>query len=200
MGWLALWVLAAPFITWGAGLLVAGLGLGLTILVMLGASVWGLRRWRPELAEQLRPATTDRLACDAQAAILAGILVVAVSAALAPPATPAAPTTPAAELAYLAKMDQEDRSSGRILLLPQRDQQRLQRVLVLETAGQVLSPLDQYRAALVLQHGSLPEHYARAFQLASQAAGRGLEEAEWLARAALQRWRATSGAAPPATP
>ncbi|MCK9877022.1 hypothetical protein MXD61_07910 [Frankia sp. AgPm24] len=59
--------------------------------------------------------------------------------------------------------------------------------------GQVRTAPDFYHAAMVFQHGSLPEHNHLSFELACRAADAGCRDARWLAAAALDRWLTRKG-------
>ena len=57
-------------------------------------------------------------------------------------------------------------------------------------AGQAIqAPADQWRAALILQHGRSVEDYELAHRLAGAAAAAGFEPARWLEAATEDRWR-----------
>lgn len=119
---------------------------------------------------------------DSFAVVLSAILVLFISVITAPTAVPPEPLSSSEELQYLLQMDQEDCISGRIWLQPERDEARLRRVLRLNEENGIQTSLDKYRAAVVLNHGSCPEHYELAFELANQAAVSGVEGASGLAR------------------
>lgn len=112
---------------------------------------------------------------------------------IAPPALLASPASPAEQLAYMAKTDQSDRLAFRLLQLNARDQQRLKQVLIYDISAQIETPEQQYQAALIYQHGSAPEHFERAYELAQQAYTDGLERADGLWQAAYDRWQIALG-------
>ena len=68
------------------------------------------------------------------------------------------------------------------------DQVRLARVLELVHAGALETPADSYHAAMVLQHGSEPDHFLLAHLLATSAALQGDERGAWLSAASLDRY------------
>lgn len=133
------------------------------------------------------------LVFDSFAVVLSAILVLFISVITAPAAVPPEPLSSSEELQYLLEMDQEDRISGRIWLQPQRDEVRLRRVLKINEENGIQTSLDKYRAALVLNHGSCPEHYELAYELANQAANSGVEGASGLAREVYNRWLLSRG-------
>jgi hypothetical protein len=87
------------------------------------------------------------------------------------------------ELRYLYETDQRDRLTSHILFNSTRDQTRLQRVLTLDQKGLITAPEAQYHAALILQHGSCPDHFRRAYELSHRAAQAQVPDAQWLSRA-----------------
>ena len=100
-----------------------------------------------------------------------------------------APSAIGSEMKAMYQEDQADRRDG--TMHPQimaRDRTRLVRVLELIAEGTPFSPVDRYRAAMVLQHGHLPEHYDLAHRLARNAAENDIEESRWLTASTLDRW------------
>lgn len=73
------------------------------------------------------------------------------------------------EIRYIHDTDQSDRATGYWLIDTARDRIRLQRVKALYRAGQITAPMDQYRAALVYQHGSCADEFQVAWELARAA-------------------------------
>jgi hypothetical protein len=65
---------------------------------------------------------------------------------------------------------------------------RLAWILHLDRQQQLIDPTTQYQAALVLQHGTAPRHFQRAYELAESAAQAQVVGAESLAHAAYDRW------------
>ena len=117
-------------------------------------------------------------------------------------------TTVDEEMAGIFRADQGDRRGYGLLgglalmaglfrkhsfWLAARDEQRLQRVLALHAAGGLVEPKTRYHAAMVLQHGRAPEHYRLAHEFAKSAGEKGVEDAEWLSRAAYDRWMLATG-------
>jgi hypothetical protein len=75
----------------------------------------------------------------------------------------------------------------------ERDLARRRRVEELLAAGAAEQGPDFYHAAMVFQHGSRPEDYQRARELALRAAELGHRPGRWLAAAALDRWLMNEG-------
>jgi hypothetical protein len=112
------------------------------------------------------------------------------------PALPTAGGVPDdVELAELFRADQADRTGGDVTEgAGRRDRQRRARILrILTATGACRTARDRYHAAMVLQHGDRPEHFALAHGLCRQAAGAGVVEARWLAAASLDRWLMSTG-------
>lgn len=97
-----------------------------------------------------------------------------------------------AQLAYMHKTDQGDRYTLRFLH-PGRDRARRERVLDLHTNGLIEAPDDQYAAALILQHGTTPDHFELAHHYATAARDAGVGGADWLFRATYDRWMLSIG-------
>ncbi len=97
------------------------------------------------------------------------------------------------ELRYLYDMDQIDRNSGRFVLDSTRDKARLQRVLALDRQGAIATPDAQYHAAMLLQHGTCPDHFRRAYELSGAASVALIPNAEWLSHASYDRWMLSIG-------
>jgi hypothetical protein len=99
------------------------------------------------------------------------------------------------EIKYIHDTDQSDRYTGYWLVDMGRDRIRLQRVKTLYRAGQITDPMDQYRAALVYQHGSCTDEFQIAYELATAAeAGHGVPNAHPpLSHLAYDRWQLSLG-------
>ncbi|MBL8820373.1 MAG: hypothetical protein JNL58_30395 [Planctomyces sp.] len=104
------------------------------------------------------------------------------------------------QLEYMYEQDQSDRYSGRFIMMPWRDQDRLMktRKLVKDETGQLESfsrqtASSKYHAAMILQHGDSPEDYKAAYYLALAADEDGMSEARSLWRAAYDRWQVSIG-------
>lgn len=104
------------------------------------------------------------------------------------PVLPAQAVSVTEEVRYLYELDQRDRLTGRFVLDATRDQARLQRILVLDHQRQITAPAAQYHAAMLLQHGTCPQHFQRAYELAAAAASVNIPQAESLAHASYDRW------------
>lgn len=97
------------------------------------------------------------------------------------------------ELADIAKADQDDRKGDARLsgdtaeALKERDAKRRERVVMMVRASQVVAADDYYNAALVMQHGEVPEDFLLAHELAMVAAFKGRADAKWLSAASLDR-------------
>ncbi len=99
------------------------------------------------------------------------------------------------ELATLYRADQEarqgdwsDLGQDELHAIAKADEARLARVLELVSAGALQAPADGYHAAMVLQHGSAPDHQLLAHILATAAAIEGDERGAWLSAASLDRF------------
>ena len=137
--------------------------------------------------------------------IYPGVLVLAGLAGLfsgyvsGPAPVPLETLPPSEQLAYMHRVDQGDRVTLRFLNTT-RDDQRLARTRQLLDAGQVIDPEDQLNAAMVFQHGVDSSDYRTAYELASAACSAGVdtgawpkELADWLRRAAYDRWMLSIG-------
>ena len=111
----------------------------------------------------------------------------------APPALAASTETVNIQLSYIYKTDQGDRLALRFLKLNERDQERLQRVLELHKQGEIFSAENLYRAAMILQHGTESTHYELGYLFAKQASEMGYHDADWLSKAAYDRWMLSLG-------
>ena len=124
--------------------------------------------------------------------LLANGIVLAASSFLAPPAVPVA-ATPDEQVQKMAEMDQMDRSSGRILLAPKRDDLRVRTTERLLQNHTLSSPDSQLSAALILQHGQCPRHFQMAYEQARRAYEAGDKDAKWLMQATYDRWQISLG-------
>lgn len=100
-----------------------------------------------------------------------------------------------ARLDELADADREDRQGDFGAAEIIRDGMRREEVMKLYASGCLQSSEDYGNAAVILQHGRVPEHHLAAFIFASQAAGDGHVPSILLARSALDRWLMTRGQA-----
>jgi hypothetical protein len=97
-------------------------------------------------------------------------------------------------LRELFEQDQADRAGGRLRPgADRRDDRRRAEAEALLAAGAAAAPEDLYHAAMLFQHGSDPDHYRWAHELANRAAGLGHRPARWLAAAAEDRWLMAAG-------
>ena len=120
---------------------------------------------------------------------LLGLIVIFLSA---PPPIPPTTQNVSKELEYIYETDQEDRHTLRFLDM-RRDKKRLKKVLYLYSKDSINKPQDKFYAAMILQHGYKPEHYKLAYNLANQAKESNIEFAEWLSKAAYDRWMLSIG-------
>ena len=103
---------------------------------------------------------------------------------------------PAPENPELAKMYREDQSdrmppAGSSIDLNQvghRDAARLARVKQMYTADELKTGADYYHAAMILQHGQVPEDYLLAHEFCVVALALGEKRAAWLAAATEDRF------------
>lgn len=106
------------------------------------------------------------------------------------------PVYPTVQAMFAA--DQADRRAlaARQLTQPElnrRDHERRQELALLVAEGHLRSADDYYCAALILQHGTLPEEFRRAHDFAAEAMRRGSVPARWLFAATLDRWLVATG-------
>jgi hypothetical protein len=99
------------------------------------------------------------------------------------------------ELKRLCDEDQSDRASpdrsGRSIdwsVVGPRDKARLARVKELYMQNRLHTGADYYRAALILQHGDLPDDFLLAHEFCIVALSKGFAEAKWLAAASEDRF------------
>ncbi|BAZ26022.1 hypothetical protein NIES4073_69280 [Kalymmatonema gypsitolerans NIES-4073] len=163
-------------------ILLAGLVLfGTTLLLLL------LRLWRRH--------TSIRLVLLGFVPMLASVIMLAIANLIrpGPPALPTHTHSVSDELRYIYETDQRDRLTSYILFNSTRDQTRLQRVLTLDQKGLITAPEAQYHAALILQHGTCPDHFGHAYELSHAAAQAQVADAQWLSRASYDRWMLSIG-------
>jgi hypothetical protein len=124
--------------------------------------------------------------------IAAGIASVALASAggVAPPRQPA--EVDRQDLVRIFEEDQADRAAGTIdwARVQPRDEARRAKVMELFTAGHLQTGGDFYRAAMVLQHGTVPEDFllAHEFCVAAMALGKTDDATRWLAAASEDRF------------
>ncbi|KFE69572.1 TPR end-of-group domain-containing protein [Hyalangium minutum] len=97
------------------------------------------------------------------------------------------------ELIQIGEDDQQDRRGNGLgpddwKKVSERDRQRRQRVTELLAAGAAKTGADFLAAALVFQHGDTLEDFAKARELAAEAARKGHPMGLWLTAAAWDRW------------
>jgi len=99
------------------------------------------------------------------------------------------------ELKYIHDTDQSDRFTMYMVIDPERDRIRLQRVKALYRAGQITEPMDQYLAAMVYQHASCADDFQVAYELARAGeAGHGAPATyPSLSHLAYDRWQMALG-------
>jgi hypothetical protein len=101
-----------------------------------------------------------------------------------------------AELTRLFEDDQRDRSATELPSdLSGRDRIRRAAVMRHIDDSRMCTPGDFFHAAMVFQHGRIPDHHQLAFELARRAADAGHHQARWLAAAAMDRWLMHQGLA-----
>ncbi len=162
---------------------IAALAIGLVLLARLA-----LRR-RVRATPLLYPA----------AVVLAGVVGLGVGYFTGPAPIPPPSLTASEQLAYMVRTDQGDRVNLRWLRL-ERDDARLARTKDLLAQGLVAGPKEMLDAALIFQHGADSTDYRTAHELALAAAAADsgladweLRHANWLARAAYDRWMLSIG-------
>lgn len=97
-----------------------------------------------------------------------------------------------AELRALYEADQQDRRGELSVQVAERDRVRRKRVRELLAAG-LTSAEDYYHAAMIFQHGEVPEDFGQAHELALKSAEMGHRPGRWLAAAAYDRWLMRQG-------
>ncbi len=101
------------------------------------------------------------------------------------------------EMAEIFAADQAARSNGGAIdweVVGREDADRRARVRELLENGGLTTGRDYYAAAFVFQHGSEPADYLLAHALAVRSLALGIEDAEWIAAATLDRYLQTVGA------
>ena len=124
---------------------------------------------------------------------LTGITGITLMNFYAPIALPSTTLPVSQQLAHMYETDQGDRFALRFRTLKERGRQRLQQTMVLYEQGLIETPEDQYRAAMIFQHGTEVEHYELAYLLAKQASESGVAEADGLWQDAYDRWMLAQG-------
>jgi len=193
------WVLAVPLPVAFAilGFFINVIGLISLLLVALGLITLMLIALTLAVMFALRAAKLRKRPVSATALLVPALaLLCGLGAGYfgGPPPVPAEPASSSSELAYICTTDQGDRITLR-WLRSGRDSIRLARVLDMQRSGLINGPVDQLRAALVLQHGTDSMHYRLAHELAKAAYDNWVEtpeqtkgEAEWLMKATYDRW------------
>ncbi len=103
------------------------------------------------------------------------------------------------ELAEIFSQDQKDRekwqeiNDGNIEELKKKDDVRRRRVQQLLELGAIKTGRDYFNAAIVFQHGRIPEDYLKACELAKKATELGEEGGKKLSAAAHDRYLLRSG-------
>lgn len=177
------------------GVSVSWSGLAAVLMIVVAIAILGITTLLIGLLRLLRQHLSPRWLLLGFVPMLGGTLLLAVANLTRP--TPPALLTDAksvnAELRYMFEMDQSDRNSGRFVLDSTRDQARLQRLLILDRQGLITTAKAQYHAAMILQHGTCPDHFRRAYELADAAAKAQIPNAEWLSHASYDRWMLSIG-------
>ncbi len=115
----------------------------------------------------------------------------------APPLALFGPNSLAIEKLY--EQDQADRIPGPgkkhldSKTLAQHDAQRVSLIHRLYEQGKIRGPIDLYNAAVILQHGSTPEDFILAHDLAVLATSVGVNRAKWLSAATEDRFLLSIG-------
>lgn len=125
--------------------------------------------------------------------LVTGITGILVMNLYAPPAVPAPTRPPDEQLRHLYETDQGDRLALRFRNLNERDRDRLLRVRELYAQGEIITPEDHHRAAMIFQHGATSEDYEIAYQLAKKASDAGYADADGLWQSAYDRWLLSQG-------
>ncbi|MEM9837823.1 MAG: hypothetical protein AAF830_01575 [Pseudomonadota bacterium] len=98
-----------------------------------------------------------------------------------------------ARLQKLRDADQDDRRGAIDASLTERDNARREEVAALFAEGCLITGRDHHNAALIFQHGKVPEHYYQAYRWAQRAVALGDTDAEWLISRAIDRFLLNSG-------
>ncbi|TKX50373.1 hypothetical protein EXE49_07250 [Halorubrum sp. ASP121] len=129
---------------------------------------------------------------------VAGVFLVAMvggsvlAVVAAPPAVPAEDWPADQQLNYIERTDQRDRETGAVIDR-RRDYRRAERVLSLLTAGKADAPEEWLDAAIVLHHGTCPEHFELANRLAVAAnESAAVTATDWV-RLTYDRWQVSMG-------
>jgi hypothetical protein len=99
-----------------------------------------------------------------------------------------------ARLEAIRAIDQSGRTSNSTTpFTPESDLLNRKEVAALFAEGCFTTGRDYHNAALVFQHGEVPEHYYQTYVWASRAVALGDTEARWLIPRAIDRWALNSG-------
>lgn len=164
--------------------------LALIIPIVLGLLLLFART--PSAPAWLRVEVLQQWTFTSLSFLLANALVLGATVLFAPPAVPIA-DSPDKQVTDMAQMDQDDRMTGRILLAPNRDAQRVEQVTQMVAQEELGGPEAWLAAALILQHGQCPRHFRMAYALARQAYEAGAADAEGMMQAAYDRWQLSLG-------
>jgi len=146
--------------------MVGYFGLILFIGAVLFFAVLRLFRKKPSLRALVIPLTMTLMGS-------CGIFLSALSSKPVPP-LPQRAMSISDELKYIYGTDQSDRFTMYMMIDPERDQIRLQRVKALYRAGKITEPIDRYHAGFVYQHGSCADDFQAAYELFKAAVGPGV--------------------------
>lgn len=164
------------------------------LLILLSTVLLGLTTIAIAILKLFRHSISPRLLLLGFLPMLIGSISVGIiNLTPAPSALPPQTMAISEEIQYLYEADQSDRATGRFVLDTSRDRQRLQRILSLDQQQQINTPEAQYQAAMLLQHGSCPDHFRRAYELFAEASQAGITNAESLAHASYDRWMLAIG-------
>jgi hypothetical protein len=186
---LALAVTLSLFTHWFgfAAFMLGYLGAILFIGTVLVVAALRLFRKKPSLRALVLPLTMILIAAG-------GVLLSAWSSRPVPP-IPQQAMSLSDELRYIHDTDQSDRFTMYMVIDPERDRIRLQRVKALYRAGQITEPMDQYRAAMVYQHASCAGDFQVAYELARAGEAGHAAPATYppLSHLAYDRWQMALG-------
>lgn len=100
-----------------------------------------------------------------------------------------------ARLEQMRAADEADRTGNATLAegAPARDLARRQETAAIFAEGCFSTGRDYHNAALIFQHGTVPEHYYQAWLFARRAVELGDSEAQWLVPRAIDRYLLNSG-------
>jgi hypothetical protein len=108
------------------------------------------------------------------------------------------PETDNLQLEELFDEDQKDRervydTPEAVFQLKERDRDRRKRVTTMMELGEVKTKKDLYHAAVIFQHGEVPEDFLTSHRLATVASILGHRTARWLLAASLDRYLMSIG-------